>query len=133
MKTKVIQIPIYNGTLQVLFGDISEVKNTLIEEYKVGNYEAGEMVKAIEGSNAAVMFDNKELFLWVNKIPTSIEDYGFLIHELQHATFRFLDNRGMSHTIESDEAYSYLIGYLFCEIDMWITELRKEEEQNTNN
>lgn len=43
------------------------------------------------------------------------EQYSTLVHELFHATDFILDYRGMKLVDGSDEAYSYLIGYLMEE------------------
>lgn len=37
---------------------------------------------------------------------------GTLVHELFHATDMILDDKGLQLVVGSDEAYSYLIGYL---------------------
>ena len=44
-------------------------------------------------------------------LSTSIQ-MGTLVHELFHATDMILDDKGLQLVAGSDEAYSYLIGYL---------------------
>lgn len=126
MKTKIIQVPIYKTTLQVLFGDKEEVKDTLVNEYKMPEHIADEF--ECENCDGMLRYVKplNDYFLWMPNVPTTISNYGTLVHELQHFVFILLDNIGMQHTKESDEAYSYLITYMFCEIDCWINDLKDE-------
>lgn len=130
METTIIQIPIYNHTLQVLLGDVTEIKDTLVREYKVAEHWADGMLENI-GANAAGSMCRidaiNEYFLWVEKVPTTIKDYGVLVHEIEHFVFYFLNDKGLNHTEDSDEAYAYLFEYIFEQIDTWITIIRKDE------
>ena len=41
-----------------------------------------------------------------------IENWKIFTHELLHCVTRIMDDCGLKLTLESDEAYAYLIGYL---------------------
>lgn len=128
MKTKIIQIPIYHHTLQVLFGDSQELKDTLIKEYKLDECEVCSMTDNISRYSGSMWYVEKtgDFYLWCENVPNTISDYGTLVHELQHFVFIFLGNKGLNHTEDSDEAYSYLMEYMYVEIDKWICELKNE-------
>lgn len=71
----------------------------------------------------AVMFSTNESLLRIRKLPETPAEYGVLAHEIFHISANILDRVGMKLVIEiSDEAYSYLIGYLTKEI---YTEINK--------
>ena len=55
--------------------------------------------------------------LRIRKLPESAIEYGLLAHEIFHVASTILDRVGMKLEVNvSDEAYSYLIGYLTTEI-----------------
>ena len=68
-------------------------------------------------------------FIWFNHIPKTIFDYSCLAHEVEHCVFHILDSIGVEHTMESDEAYAYLTGYIFGNIDKWVNDYRDEHEE----
>lgn len=65
----------------------------------------------------AVMFSTNASIIRLRKLPETSEEYGTLAHEIFHIVTFVMDRIGMKLAIEvSDEAYSYLIGYLTTEI-----------------
>lgn len=73
--------------------------------------------------------DDDFRLIWLQEIPTTVGKYSDLVHEIEHATFYLLKNRGLRHTEESDEAYAYLSGYIFEQIDSLIVDLREENKE----
>lgn len=55
------------------------------------------------------MFSERDrtLVVWIH----SARDLPVLLHELTHATFFVLENRGVPTTAEADEAFTYLLQY----------------------
>ena len=134
-ETLKIQIPIYREVLHVFFGSIEECieaqrkdgcKEIDIEEWR----------RHIEDKNPdgeySLSNDTYHL-IWQECTPETILEYSTLVHEIEHAVFYILDSRGLKHTEESDEAYAYLFGFLFCEIDNYIVDEREKKEQESNN
>lgn len=78
------------------------------------------------------MCDDTYNLIWLNKFPETVEDYGDLVHEIEHAVYYILESRGLKHTAESDEAYAYLSSFLFCEIDSYIVDEREKKSTNKN-
>ena len=62
-------------------------------------------------------------------LPHTIDEFATLIHEIEHATFYILDNAGMVHTKESDEAYAHTQGYIFSEIDNLINKISDKQDK----
>lgn len=63
------------------------------------------------------MFSSNQGLIRLRKLPATPEDYGNLQHEIFHYVTHILDRIGMKLVLmKSDEAYSYMIGYLTKEI-----------------
>ena len=61
----------------------------------------------------AVMFSTNASIIRLKELPQTPADFGTLAHEIFHIVTFIMDRVGMKLAIEvSDEAYSYLIGYL---------------------
>jgi hypothetical protein len=60
-----------------------------------------------------VLFETNQTFIRMPEIPVTPFDYGILQHEIFHAVTYIMYKVGMKLKIGySDEAYSYLVGYL---------------------
>ena len=122
-----IGIPLYHANIYVFLGTRedcaeamrkAEVKEREIEEWL-------ENTKSYEG-----MYHQEDDFrlIWLQEIPMTVGKYSDLVHEIEHATFYLLKSRGLQHTEESDEAYAYLSGYIFEQVDSLIVELREKKK-----
>lgn len=125
---KIIPIPIYEHDLHVIFGNKKEVKEAL-KEFEIKKDDIDGYADRLVSEHALGSFcyfeKYDDYYLWMPKVPVSIKEYSTLIHELEHFVFMFLDMRGFTHSDDSDEAYAYLSGYVFCEIDIFINELKE--------
>ncbi len=104
---------IYPFDVMVSFGQTDkQLKNSL----KKCNWEWGELMLC-EGSGRFYLNDKNQSLIRVWNYPFTIEDYGTLHHEIFHCATYILDRVGMKLVIhKSDEAYSYLIGYITTQI-----------------
>lgn len=60
-----------------------------------------------------VFYENGTVAIKLNNYSKdNIEDLATLVHELSHATMFTFQRIGMPHTSDTDEAYSYLLGFL---------------------
>lgn len=124
-----IEIPLYRARLNVFFGPAEACKNAMLadgfpEKLAEEWYKDATTPLQEDGSTPDGMYhhgDGYEL-LWLPDWPLSIDDVGKLVHELEHATFRILNERGFEHTEASDEAYAYLQGWLYSEIDAYVAD-----------
>ena len=71
--------------------------------------------------------DDGYTLIWVRKLPESVGDYGNLIHEIEHCTFEILNSRGIKHSDDSDEAFAYLLGWLYEEIENFIQDEKEKQ------
>jgi len=119
-ETYKIEIPIYRITVHLFFGSEEDCKKAIIAdgetELIAQQWASGK--DEYEGSFSVE--DDGYTLIWVRKLPESVGDYGSLIHEIEHCTFEILNSRGVKHSDDSDEAYAYLLGWLYEEIENFI-------------
>lgn len=131
-----VYIPIYKKYLYVLVGAPKESVEALMEKYDFGdkNAEALTELYGKHSKTCAGLFNYNEedntYKIWLKEEPVTIEGEAVLLHEINHAVFYMLDNLGMEHTQESDEAYAYLSEYLYIEI---MTKFEESYEETTSN
>lgn len=140
-----IEINVFNAILQVLFGEPEEcakemrdcnISETVIKDWLNAIEERkeylGEYYGKCYGKCYGMFLHNDEenfTMLWLRDVPVTIENYGSLVHEIEHYVFYLLDRIGMKHTKASDEAYAYLTAHVFKEIDNIIVTKREENEK----
>lgn len=118
-KAFVIDIPIYNRDLLVVFGDKEFLAKQLSEAYNIPLSDAYSIIEDINWySNGRYYFniEKGKRFLWMPKTPTEPQEYATLAHEVFHAAFGLMNEIGASPSEDSEETYAYLIGYLTKEI-----------------
>lgn len=113
-----IDIPIYNGWVMVSINQTDrEFLRSYMKEREITDITAAEIV-CNDVSQQSEMELGKTAHYGGNvmiRIYSDLKgprDYNTLVHELFHATDFILDFRGMRLVDGSDEAYTYLIGYL---------------------
>jgi hypothetical protein len=67
-------------------------------------------------SGRTVMFKSGHFLIRMPVVPSTCGEYGTLAHEIFHCVEFLMERIGMRLTVDSDEAYAYLIGYLTTEI-----------------
>lgn len=68
-----------------------------------------------------VLFKGNQSLIRMYELSYTPEWYGNLAHEVFHCVEFILDRIGMRLTLDSDEAYAYLIGYITKEVHRKIT------------
>ena len=115
-----IQIPIFNDTLQVFFGDPEDAVKALVKDgISESNARLYFKQAKVENANGIYSYLSQEDYslIWMPNIPKTVKDYANLVHELQHFVFYFLERRGFTHSADSDEMYSYLLEFVYGEVD----------------
>ena len=131
-----VHIPIYNKYIYVLVGTPKESVDALKERYEIEDRHAETLIEHLEKhskcSNGLFTWDedSNTYTIWLSRVPDTIGWEGVLLHEINHAVFRLLDELGMEHTNASDEAYSYLSEYLYVEI---MTKFEESDEESISN
>lgn len=108
-----IDIPVFYRDLIVCFGDKDTLKSALAYYH---DKETAERLCTVADSNdeGTTVYDEElgVFFMWLPRKPKTAQDFGFLSHEVFHATCAVLCNIGSSLTTQSEEVYAYLITYL---------------------
>lgn len=113
-----IDLPIYGGWVMVSINQTdTEFVRSYMKERGITDKTAAEIACSYvtqeveqELGKTAHMSGNVMVRVF-NDLKTA-RDYNTLVHELLHATDFILDYRGLKLVDGSDEAYTYLIGYL---------------------
>jgi hypothetical protein len=87
-------------------GDILKKHGIEIDEYPSCLFE-NETVMA-----RTVLFLTNQTLIRLREKPEDSTSFGHLHHEVFHAVSFILHRIGLPHTLESEEAYAYLIQYL---------------------
>lgn len=105
-------VPIYNDRVWIYFGSIEEIKkiakkrtNKHLREH-IENHPM-EYLGAVHNSGKGNL-----TILHMIEMPETSFSYGVLQHEIFHLAYSILSSSGIELTKDSEEAYSYLIGYL---------------------
>lgn len=113
-----IDLPIYGGWVMVSINQTdTELIRSYMKERQIADKTAAEMAcsyvfqeSGLELGKTAHLQGN--VLVRVYSDLKTARDYNTLVHELLHATDFILDFRGLRLVDGSDEAYTYLIGYL---------------------
>jgi hypothetical protein len=105
--TKDIKIPIYCAEIRVVFTD-----NMLATFNK---YMSSNSTEEVDFEAVAIDVGSNCLVLYKNKLS-----YSTIIHELYHAVTTILTQRDIKPCEATEEAYSYLIGYVSGEVFKYI-------------
>lgn len=117
MKSKklnfIIPLVVYPFDVMISIGQTDAELKKIIEKTTT---EWNDNMKCVGKGLFYMTKENQSLIrLW--NYPTTNEDYGTLQHEIFHCVTHILDRVGMKFVLQkSDEAYSYLVGYLTTEI-----------------
>jgi len=123
-----IGLPLYHAAIHVFLGTREDCAEAM-RKAEVKEREVEEWLNETNGYEGMYHQEDDFRLIWLQEIPTTVGKYSDLVHEIEHATFYLLKSRGLQHTEESDEAYAYLSGYIFGEIDNLIVELREENKE----
>ncbi len=97
----------------VCFGSL---RDALLTYHDVDKVDA--LLSKLDFSNPRLkgktIYDNESgiLAVWSPAMPTTPEDFGFLVHELFHATCVVIATIGAQPSDDTEEVYAYLLGYL---------------------
>ena len=110
-----IDIPVYNAVINVLLGNVETLKDSI--KGIDGLYE--ELKNSINEFNQGKFLWSEKLnqwIIWLPRIPKTIQDMASLVHEIEHCVFYLFQYKGLKHSDDSEEAYAYMMEFLFQEI-----------------
>ena len=127
-----VQSDVYQSCLWVFFGSIDECCEAMRTKENVSEDAVKEWrERAEEKTDCHGMYLHNEKenisILWMDSVPDTVFAYGTLVHEVEHYIFYLFKRIGMEHTEASDEAYAYMMGYIFRCIDNIICDIREQK------
>lgn len=121
----VVEIELYSTDLLVVIGDVDGaikwLENKNVSEDDI-EFVKSSCVPYSQGTTG--LLSNNAFFIRLLYSPTTPEYKGILVHEVFHATSMLLRSRGMSLVKESEEAYAYLLEFIYKKIVEKIEELK---------
>lgn len=129
-----IQSDVFQSCLWVFFGTIDECCEAMRAKDDVSEDAVREWRQCAEektGIHGMYLHNEKEniSILWLDCIPTTIWQYGSLVHEIEHYVFYLFERIGMQHTDASDEAYAYMMAYIFRCVDNIACDIKEKERE----
>lgn len=104
---KQFDIPIYKGKFAVVFVD----KKVAVEDLGYDDQKWG--YKIDYAHQFHVGYNDKETFLIGFNLSNKIKiNHGSIAHEILHAASDLLRRRGLKLSEKSEEAYTYLVGWM---------------------
>lgn len=121
-----VGIDIWSTFVVVTYGDNEKfLKKSITSQKRWNKKQKKEMLKALKinlkdkkKSRASYMYQEKFQLHYIHIFEHSnlIELISHVSHEALHATFSILEEKGVTYTPESEEAYTYLQHYILGEI-----------------
>jgi len=112
----ILPLVVYPFDIMVSFGQTDKEVIAALNKYGITDEDELKLV-TLNGVGRYCMFSNNASLIRLWTYPEYAEDYGTLAHEIFHAVTFILDKTGMDIQLKvSDEAYSYLIGYITTQI-----------------
>lgn len=109
----IIPLVVYPFDVMVSLGQTDEELKVSMAKY---NVDWSDKMKCTGKGLFYMTKENQSLIRQWN-YPTTPEDYGSVQHEIFHCVTHILDRIGMKLVLyKSDEAYSYMVGFLTTEI-----------------
>ncbi len=112
-KNFIIPLVVYPFDVMVSLGETDEQLKKALSKYNV----EWETFMECEGVGRFILTSKNQSIIRTKNYPKNPDDYGHLQHEIFHIVTHILGRIGMRFILlKSDEAYSYLVGYLTTEI-----------------
>lgn len=136
-KHYVFPIEIFGTYVCVLFSDddgwkivdyVTDTLNVELSDSMKGNLTNAE----VDGMYVTVEFEDgvQSHLIIINRKNDGF--YRALAHESQHCCFELLKSRGVNHTDDTDEVFSYTLGHIFDTAMKHYNEFNKEIEDDRN-
>jgi len=125
-ETYIIPVTIYRYDIILITGKEDECIEYLVNKFEFDKDYLSKSIN-LEANGTTICTDHSIVFCWVKNLNNN---YNIdLIHELDHAANFILRSVGINHTVESEEAYSYLKTYI-QELTFSLIESDKQKKKN---
>src|ERR1043165_4650777 len=105
-----ISLIIYDFDVMVSLGESDKELFSRLKKLKIPKSEYTQMKMDCYGKY--MMFSNKTSLIRLPKVPSTPREYGTLSHEILHCVIQIMRTVDIPLTESSEEAYTYLQGYL---------------------
>lgn len=112
----VIPLVVYPFDVMVSLGESDEILFAHLKKKGVDYLDVSLDHYSDTQRGRTVMFKGNQTLIRMYELRETAEWYGNLAHEIFHAVEFIMERIGMRLTIDSDEAYAYLIGYITKEV-----------------
>ena len=117
---KTINIDLYKASIKIYYKfSLRELKKSLSETFVEADKEIIDTLLDNTLARAkCVVFPsgNSVIAVYKEKGASELEYMASLIHEICHSAFHLLNTRGFALDENSEEAYTYLIEYIYTEL-----------------
>jgi len=106
-----IDIPLFKSGILFILSDkeyFQDQVQIMFPDYTMNNLRSGKCLYERGGGYNPVV--------WINNCYNNTEFIGILAHELTHAIYWILEDRGIKHNDETEEVYCYMIQYCIEQI-----------------
>ena len=107
----IVSLGVYPFDVMVSIGESDEEVRKQLENRGI-NVSQTDFTHSSQQSGRTAIFSENVVLLRIYNSQKSAMWHGVLAHEIFHASEFVLERIGMRLTLDSDEAYAYLIGYL---------------------
>lgn len=113
MKSFIVRVEIYRTEVLVNIGDFT------VLEKKLKKYLSEEEIKQftdglnVHSQGRSMPIKSMRCFcLWMKDTPDTIDAIAVMNHEILHIVFMIMAEVGIEYSLESEEAYTYLMQFL---------------------
>lgn len=112
----IIPLVVYPFDVMISLGENDEALFAKLKKHGVDITDTNLHVYSDTAEGRCVLFKGNQTLIRMYRLENTPEWHGNLAHEVFHSVEFIMERVGMKLTIESDESYAYLIGYLTTEI-----------------
>lgn len=108
----IIPLVIYPFDVMVSIGQSDKELYPILKKFGVDTEDDNLLTHSNTQRGRTILFKGNQTLIRMYESKTTPVWFGNLAHEIFHAVEFILERAGMKLTLDSDEAYAYLIGYL---------------------
>ncbi|WP_080057182.1 hypothetical protein [Spirosoma aerolatum] len=113
----IISYGVYPFDLMVSIGEDTETVKKRLSKTNLSRLDIEQTdVYEIVGKGRTVMFSNGATLLRLPHLPETPFEFGVLSHEIFHCVHFLFEKIGIKLSMDSDEAFAYMVGYITSEI-----------------
>lgn len=112
----------YPMRIVFFIGNYKEFIDTLNDRYSLGLVEEDPGVSKAE---TRPLDEYGVVFVWMSKYKNTLEDRGYLVHELVHVISKVSQYIGMEMKEDTEEPLAYLLQHLYTEFHLELKNVKK--------